>query len=105
MSKKTEDNVAKVEPVAEVKMGHVTARFTTKALEDLYDLKDFVENDLLATIREFDDIIIEAYRENNDKAAECMKRLDGLRGYVWWFERVKAIDMTWESEKLKIPTQ
>ena len=100
-----DSGTAKIEPMAEVKMGHVTARFTTKALEDLYYLKDFVEKDLLATIREFDDMIIDAYRENNAKAAECMKRLDGLRGYVWWFERVKEIDMTWESEKLKIPTQ
>lgn len=103
MAKK--ENSSVIIPTAEVKMGHVTAKFTKEALEDLYYLKDFVEKDLIDTIREYDDIIIDAYRGDNDKAAECMKHLDGLRGYVWWFERVKAIDMTWESEKKETPIQ
>ena len=93
---KKDENTSVIVPMAEVKMGHVTARFSAKALEDLYYLKDFVEKDLMDTIREYDDFIIEAYRGDNGKAEECIKRLDGLRGYVWWFERVKAIDMTWE---------
>lgn len=93
---KKDENTSVIIPIAEVKMGHVTARFSAKALEDLYYLKDFVEKDLMDSIRKYDDFIIEAYRDDNSKAEECIKSLDGLRGYVCWFERVKAIDMTWD---------
>ena len=49
MAKK--ENTTEIKPIAEVKMGHVTARFSAEALEDLYYLKDFVEKDLMDTIR------------------------------------------------------
>ena len=55
-----DSGTAKIEPMAEVKMGHVTARFTTKALEDLYYLKDFV------------DLIIPKY-------SRCFENLPGLK--------------------------
>lgn len=97
------EETTEIKPIAEVKMGHATARFSTEALEDLYYLKDFVNKDLMPAIREYDDFIIGAYRNDAKNAEQCIKLLDGLRGFVWWFERVKEIDITWESEKIKTP--
>ncbi len=98
---KKDENTSIIVPMAEVKMGHVKARFSTEALEDLYYLKDFVNKDLMPAIREYDDFIIGAYRNDANKAEQCIKLLDGLRGFVWWFERVKEIDITWESSNIK----
>ena len=86
MAKK--ENIAEIKPIAEVKLGKYTAKFTEENLSDLYDLIKFVKEDLLDSIRQYDDFIIAAYREDNSRAEECMKSLDGLSGYVWWFEQV-----------------
>jgi len=90
-------NTSVIVPTAEVKLGKYTAKFTEENLQDLYDLIKFVKEDLLDSIREYDDFIIAAYREDNSRAEECMKSLDGLRGFVWWFEQVKGIEIILEN--------
>lgn len=89
-------NTSVIVPTAEVKLGKYTAKFTEENLSDLYDLIKFVKEDLMDSIRQYDDFIIAAYREDNSRAEECMKSLDGLRGYVWWFEQVKCIEIKCE---------
>ena len=89
-------NTSVIVPTAEVKLGKYTAKFTEKNLSDLYDFIELVKEDLMDSIRKYDDFIIAAYREDNSMADECMKSLDGLRGFVWWFEQVKGIEIKCE---------
>ena len=93
------EGCAQVVPTAEVRLGRYVAKFTEKDLQELYDLIEFVRDDLMNTIRKYDDFIIDAFREDNTKAEVCMRNLDGLRGYVWWFNRVVGIDIKREDEQ------
>ena len=93
---KKDENTSAIVPIAEVKLGKYTAKLTEANLQDLYDLIQFVNGSMVNTIREYDDFIIAAYREGNSNAEECMKSLDGLRGYVYWFNTVKDISIVRE---------
>ena len=87
------ENTSAIIPIAEVKLGKYTAKITEQNLEDLFDLIEMVHDGMMDSIREYDDFIIEVFREDHTKAEECMKALDGLRGYAWWFNRLAEIDV------------
>ena len=99
---KKDENTSVIVPMAEVKLGKYTAKFTEANLRDLFDLIEFVKDGMMDSIRQYDDFLIEVFREDNSKAEECMKGLDGLRGYAWWFNRVAEIEVRHEkSEKVR----
>ena len=98
MNRKKEDNVAKVEPVAEVRLGEYVARFTEENLKDLLDLVEFVNEDMHSSINEYYDYFLDIYSNDRSRAEELMKQMDGLRGYAWWFDRVKDFDIRHETK-------
>ena len=93
---KKDENTSAIVPIAEVKLGRYTAKITEQNLSDLYDLIEFVRDGMMESIRKYDDFLIEVFREDHTKAEECMRGLDGLRGYAWWFNRVAEIDVKCE---------
>ena len=49
-------------------------------------------------INEYYDYFLEAYAEDPSRAEEYIKRMDGLRGFAWWFDQVKDIDIRHETK-------
>ena len=87
-----------IQEVAEVRLGEYVARFTEKDLKNLFDLVDFVNDMMHGCINEYYDYFLEAYAEDPSRAEEYIKRMDGLRGFAWWFDQVKDIDIRHETK-------
>ena len=95
---KTQKSETTIQEVAEVHLGEYVARFTEEDLKKLYDLVDFVNDMMHDCIKEYYDYFLEAYVEDNSRAEEYIKRMDGLRGFAWWFDQVKDIDIRHEAK-------
>lgn len=95
---KTQKSETTIQEVAEVRLGEYVARFTEKDLKNLAELVDFVNDMMHSCINEYYDYFLEAYAEDPSRAEEYIKRMDGLRGFAWWFDQVKDIDIRHEAK-------
>lgn len=99
MNKKDKENCTQIVPTAEVRLGNYVAKFTEKNLEDLKDVVSFARDSVKESIRKYDDFIIRHYNDNREDADLCMRLLDGLRGYVYFFELIEGIEVKYEPAK------
>ena len=95
---KTQKSETTIQEVAEVRLGEYVVRLTEKDLKNLFDLVDFVNDMMHGCINEYYDYFLEAYAEDHSRAEEYIERMDGLRGFAWWFDQVKDIDIRHEAK-------